>query len=315
MSSLEILRAEHESEIIGPKLASLLARVATATAKTYPPEYSPTGAWNDEAIEDVLQEWTEDRLLRRKDLAKLLAGARSEGALRAGLSTSLGQHLTNRRRRSAATNLYKRMRAMLREDDAFQPVGAVRGADQPWTIAVPPSTEPSTLTENELVHLAFELSDAELGVVRYGPHSMKESPILRKPALRRFLIHILAGSKGTLTAAILIEVIKRRFNLVQPENVEIEDAMDVEVSSRNVDVEAAAASVIARMGRERCDLMLIQAQHDDPIIAAEAAGVGPEVMKQALSETLALVAEHSSDAEEAREIHKAVVERMFGESE
>jgi hypothetical protein len=316
MSGLEALRAEHQAEVIGPKLAGLLARVATATAKTYPPEYSPAGTWNDEAIEDVLQAWTEDRLLRRKDLAKLLAGARSEGALRAGLTTSLGQHLTNRRRRSAATNLYKRMQAMLRDDDAFEPLGAVGTAsDQPWTVAAAPSTEPSTLTENELVQLAFELSDEDLGVVRYGPHSLKESPILRKPALSRFLAHMLEGAKGTLAPATLIEVIGRRFNLVEPEDVELDVAMNVEDSPQDVDIEAAAASVIARLGLERCDLLRAQVEHDDPVAAAGATGIEPELMERALSEALALVAEHASDAEEARAIYKAVVERLFGESE
>lgn len=316
MNGLEALRTEHEAEVIGPTLARLLARVATATAKTYPPAYSPSGSWNDEAIEDALQGWTEDRLLRRKDLAKLLAGARSEGALRAGLTTSLGQYLTNNRRRSAVTNLYKRMGTMLRDDDAFEPLGAGGTAsDRPWTVAAAPSTRPSGLAEDVLVRLAFELSDEDLKVVRYGPHSLKESPILRKPALRRFLLHMLEGAGGTLTPADLIDVIRRRFNLVEPEDVEIEAAAEVEAPARGAEVEAVAASVIARMGRERCELIVSQEQHDDPVAAAAAVGVGPEAMKRALSETLALVAEHAADAEEARAIYKAVVERLFGESE
>ena len=152
MTVLEELRDEREKEVIGQDLASLLARVAAATAKTYPPDYSPAGVWNDEAIEDVLQDWTEDRLLRRKDLSKLLAGARSEAALRAGLTTSIGQHLTNRRRRSAAANLYKRMQRMLRDDDAFEEALATgAAADRPWTVSAAQATVPSSLSEAELV--------------------------------------------------------------------------------------------------------------------------------------------------------------------
>lgn len=316
MNNLEALRAEHEAEVIGPTLAKLLARVAVATAKTYPPEYSPTGTWNDEAIEDVLHDWTEDRLLRRKDLSKLLAGARSEGALRSGLTTSLGQHLTNHRRRSAATNLYKRILAMLRDDNAFESVGATGAtADQLWTLTANPSQAPSSLGENELVRLAFELSDGDLAVIRYGPHSLKESPILRKPALHRFLAHMLKGAEGALSPATLINIVRRRFNLVEPEDVAIEKATDVEAPMRNIDIGALAASVISRMGRERCELIVAQAEHEDPAAAAMTAGVDIPTIERALSETLALVAEHATDADEARAIYKVVVERLFGESE
>ncbi len=317
MSNLEELRAEHEAKVIGPLLAGLLARVATATAKTYPPDYSPTGTWNDEAIEDVLHDWTEDRLLRRKDLSKLLAGARSEGALRSGLTTSLGQHLTNHRRRSAATNLFKRVLATLRNDDAFEAVGAAgSAADQPWTLTTNPAQKPSALGENELVQLAFELTDEDLGVVRYGPHSLKESPILRKPGLHRFLTHMLERAGGALSPGTLINVVRRRFNLVAPEDVEIEEAATAaEAPLGGVEIGALAASVISRMGRQRCELIIAQAQHDDPVAAAEAAGVDIATMKRALSETLALVAEHATDADEARAIYKVVVERLFGESE
>lgn len=316
MSNLEAMRAEHQAEVIGPMLAKLLARVATATAKTYPPEYSPSGTWNDEAIEDVLHDWAEDRLLRRKDLSKLLAGARSEGALRSGLTTSLGQHLTNHRRRSAATNLYKRMLTMLRDDNAFEPVGAAgAAADQPWTLTAHPSEALSSLGENELVRLAFELSDEDLAVIRYGPHSLKESPILRKPALHRFLVYMLEGAGGALSPAVLINIVRRRFNLVEPEDVEIEEAMNVEAPVNDIEIEALAASVISRMGRKRCELIALQAEHENPSSAAQAAGVGISTMERALSETLALVAEHATDADEARAIYKVVVERLFGESE
>lgn len=316
MSDLEQLRAEHAKEVIGPELARLLARVATATAKTYPPEYSPAGVWNDEAIADALQDWTEDRLLRRKDLAKLLAGARSERSIRAGLTTSFGQHLTNHRRRSAAANLYKRMQAMLRDDDAFAPAGgAGAAADRPWTLAADPAPAPSACGEDELVRSAFALSDEELEVVRYGPHSLKESPILRRPALHRFLVHMLLQAEGTLTPAILIEVVKRRFNLLQPADVDIDEASELEAPTEDVELEAMAASVIARLGRERCELIRAQAEHEDPSVAAEAAGVAPETMKRTLSEAIALVAEHASDADQARAVYKAVIERLFGESE
>jgi hypothetical protein len=316
MSNLKALRAEHELVVIGPLLIELLSRVATATANTYPPDYSPTGSWNDQAVEDVLHDWVEDRLLRRKDLSKLLNGARSEGALRRGLTTSFGQHLTNHRRRSSVTNLYRRIAAMLRDDDAFHRVGdAGSPSGQPWTLAVSPAQQVSPLSENELVRLAFQLSDDDLAVIRYGPHSLKESPILRKPALREFLVHMLKGAEGTLSPATLIDVVRRRFNLVEPREEGIEEAIRAEAPSTSVETEVRAASVLARMGQSNSNLILALAEHMDPVEAAAAAGVEIATMERALSETMALVAEQATDAEEARAIYEAVVERLFGDSD
>ena len=299
-------------------LASLLARVATATAKTYPADYSPAGVWDDAAIEDALQDWTEDRLLRRKDLSKMLAGARSVAALRAALTTSFGQHLTNRRRRSVATNLYKRMLKMLRDEEPFEPALATRNpADQPWSLTGACAAGPSLLSESDLVRLAFELSDDDLAVVHYGPHSLKESPILRNPALHRFLVHMLTTAEGTLTPAVLIEVMKRRFNLVVPEQVELEAADELgEPSTTAVaEVETLAASVIARLGKRRCDVLMAFTRHGAVEAAAEAHGVDPAVVERTLSETLALIAEHAVNADEAAAIYDRVIEKLFGGSE
>lgn len=315
--TLEQLRDEHRRVVVGPELARVLARVATATAKMYPPDYSQAGVWNDASIEDALQDWTEDRLLRRKDLSKMLAGAASVGALRAALTTSFGQHLTNRRRRSASTNLYKRMGKMLRDDEAFEAVHAIRNAaDQPWAVKFVGASEASPLPESELVRLAFELSDDDLGVVRYGPHSLKESPILRTPALHRFLVHMLTAAQGTLTPAVLIEVMKRRFNLVDPESVELEEAesLDEERAATVPETEAVAASVIARLGRQRCAVLAAFTQHGAIESAADAHGVDPAVVERTLSETLALVAEHAADRDEAAAIYDRVIEKLFGGS-
>ncbi|MFL5901783.1 MAG: hypothetical protein ACJ75S_11380 [Solirubrobacterales bacterium] len=315
-ATLVELRAEHEREVIGPQLASLLARIATATAKTYPPDYSAAGVWDDAAIEDVLQDWTEDRLLRRKDLGQMLAGARSLGALRAALTTSLGQHLTNRRRRSAATNLYKRTLAMLRSSERFASAdGAGVAADQPWQIKGTSESGPSPMRDAELVRLAFQLSDEELGVVRYGPHSLKESPILRREGLHRFLEHVLGGAGGTLTPAILIEVMKRRFNLLSPAPVELEEAEQLEQRVAPPVTEAVAASVVARLGRRRSELLVAFAAHGEVEAAAQSCGVEPAVLERALSEAMALIAEYAADPEEAEAIYSCLREKLFGGSE
>ncbi len=218
--TLDQLRKEHEREFIGRELAQLLTRVVAATARTYPPTYTPAGIWNEDSIADAAQEWTADRLIDRRDLTNLIAGASTLASLRAGLTRSFQQHLTNQRQRTSATNLYKRLVTMLRTDPDFQRVGGnVRSHSQRWTLAAAPEDEPSRLTLAARLKLAAELSDEDLGVVKYGPLSLKSSPILRQPALKRFLLHLLGGA-GALSPADIMDIVRRRFALPEPQAIE-----------------------------------------------------------------------------------------------
>ena len=160
-TDLQNLRQEHADRVIGPELEHLLARIVRATARAYPPaEYSDAGVWDSAALADALQDWVETRLLSRGDLSKMLLRYQSVGALRGALTRSFEQFLTNRRRRTSATNLYQRTTKMLREDsDSFAKLGrADRSHEQLWTLAAGPATEPSRLEAPALV--AQELSEA-----------------------------------------------------------------------------------------------------------------------------------------------------------
>ena len=172
-ATLDQLKEEHAEHVIGPELKTLLERVVRATARAYPPaEYAQAASWDSEALADALQDWVEVRLLRRGDLSKLLAGAPSVEGLRRGLTRSFEQFLTNRRRRTSATNLYQRTTKMLRSDGAFGKVGqAARSHEQLWTLAELQGTVegPTMVAVPALVAIAFELDDDRLEVVRYGP--------------------------------------------------------------------------------------------------------------------------------------------------
>lgn len=314
-ASLEVLRAEHEREYIGLNLAALLARVAAATCHTYPPTYSDAGTWNAEAVEDALQEWTSVRLIGRGDLTALLSGASSVASLRSGLTRSLGQFLTNRRQRTSATNLYSRVVELLKSSDDFEPVGAAgKPHEQLWTLASAPLEIASSVGLRTLLQAAAELSDDDLSVIRYGPYSLKSSPILRKPALHTFLLHLLERANGALTAGDIIEVMRRRFGLVDVEMTSLDDSAD-ELSLMSDDgyVAAVADSVAARLGQKLAQAVCAMAEYGSFAEAAQHLGESEDRLEQDVLRVLEMIAQDAATEAQAAAIYARLVESLFGE--
>lgn len=312
-ATLEQLRAEHQAQFIGPELLKLLERVASATARTYPPSYSDAGVWNDEAIKDVLHDWIADRLLGRRDLTKLLAGAASVSALRAGLTKSLGQLLTNRRERDSATNLYTRTLKLLRTDPSFERVGAsTKAHEQLWGLSALKPAAPSTAPLKQRLEVAAELSDDDLAVVRYGPFAAKSSPVLREPALKRFVTHLLANL-GALTLPDILEIMRRRFALAEPEQLELTADMTTrDVPPHNEAIRRIIArSIVARTTERDTALLSALNETEDVAKAADLAGVGRAEVQHALDRLLYKVAMEAVDEDDAENISGKVIESLF----
>jgi hypothetical protein len=147
-------------------------------------------------------------------------------ALQGALTTSFSQWLINRRPRTSIANLFKRAQFMLEQDPSFTAVGrATKAALQQWTVSGAPASQPSESSLAELVSISRQLTDDELYLVRYGPFSLKSSPILRQPGLHAFLRHLLGNARGTLSLGQIAETIRRRFGLYEFEARELDDTL------------------------------------------------------------------------------------------
>jgi hypothetical protein len=321
MSELDDLRREHAEETIGPEIAELLARVVRATAPTYPPnEYSDAGAWNREAIEDALQDWVTVRLLARGDLARMLATATTVPRLRGMLTTSFGQFLTNRRQRTSATNLFQRIVKVLKDDARFEAIGTSRSsATQRWALGVSPTERAADEHVLQgLVKAAASKSNDEVGVVHYGPYSLKSSPILRTPSLAEFLVFLMEQAGTSLSAAELFQVLRVRFNLSDPVQAELDPSLVDKTSAvaSKVETNVLAQSVLARIGMERA--VLIRHLHDaggDIARAAVASGMAEAEVAAALDYVLALIAEWAETPDEAVAAYRRLTESLFLQGE
>jgi len=252
------LRDEYDRVGVGPVLQGLLARIVLSTVQMYPPaEYSPDGTWDHAACEDVLNDWVLERLLQRGDLAVMLGSARTTAQFRAACTTSLRQFLVNRRRRTIASNLYKRIRDMLSADGTFIAVSTSSNIhDTRWTLADSPITAQSPLARGELLRIANGLTDEQLQIVRYGPFSHKLSPILRKPHLQAFLTHLLKNSRGPLSLATILDVVRFRFMLVEVSEESLADNLSIETTElESISNGLAAESIAMRLNRDEAQII------------------------------------------------------------
>jgi hypothetical protein len=297
------LRNEYNLVGLGPGLHALLERIVLSTVHLYPAaEYSPDGTWERAACEDILNDWVFERLMTRGDLAVMLGSAETVPQFRAACTTSLRQFLVNRRRRSIASNLFKRIRDMLTADKAFSAVHpSTQAGDIRWTVSEAPVVQPSALPRGELLRIANKLSDDELQVIRYGPFSQKLSPILRKPQLKVFLTHLLKNSKGSLSLSVILDVIRFRFMLVAvSEQSLLDDVSDEASGSDTVSHRLAAESIAMRLSRDEARLITEYFRQGGNTRQTSAhANVSEDIVNDIVRRAFAMVAELADDPDEA----------------
>jgi hypothetical protein len=314
MSELDALRREFAAEAVGPMIYRLLGRIVQANAPVYPPRlYSPSGVWDEGSIKDLLHDWMTDRLLQGR-LELMLTSAANMGSLKAQLTNDLRQLIINRRRRDSAGNLYTRTAKMLRDDPAFESIDQAKASRRQWRLAGSEVGFPTPLDLSDLVRIAFQLSDDELAVIRYGPYSLKSSPILREPALKNFLSHLLAEAGGTLDPATIADVMAHRFALHRHSEVELEERLEAAQEPVEARIETQEAADAALRQLRLSDLEALAALVSADMVVSQAAaslGCSEGRISGARDRLGAAISELADSEEEALAVLRIVLESLF----
>lgn len=178
------------------RIVSLLVRTAGL-----PAHYSPYGVWSDEAIEEVLADWIEVRLISRGQLLALMQRAPGLRVFRRMAETSVRQHLIDSLKRSQSSNLFDRVSRRLEDDARFEPMGSTY-----WQLRDEPA-EPFVGDDRDLLAAAWSLG--EFTVIRYEPDARKLSPLLDGDELGRFLSGML--KQGAMSIAMVMQALRMRF--------------------------------------------------------------------------------------------------------
>jgi hypothetical protein len=254
-------KALRERGEVGEQVLDELRRVVAAVARWgLPPAFAPYGVWNEEAVEEVYQDWVADRMLQNGGLQSLLDKARSGAALRRMAERSLRQHLLNQRDRSQTQNLYPRVAHLLRDSGRFiEVLGATRQSQVWWAIRGKEERPEWDGDEDALLSAAWSLGD--FAVIRYKPDASKLSPVLSADDLERFVTGLFDATGSRLTLALIARALELRFNL---DRVNVDSLSDIEEEPASVGdpvdsqvaVAATARAVIAELSPRQCDVVL-----------------------------------------------------------
>jgi hypothetical protein len=182
-------------------------------------------------------------------------------------------------------------------------------AERQWTVAASDTAHTSSSSASELVQTAFELTDDELQVVRYGPFSQKLSPILREDGLRHFLVHLLGRAGGTLTVDTIIEVMRHRFSLSIDEEIEIDDTVPSYEASPATQAEwsVAAESIVSRQGLDHSRVVCAYFASGGSVpIAARRLGRNQDEVRRIVHDVFQEICDSSRTEDDARSIMKKV---------
>ena len=194
-----------------------------AISRRYPPDYSPTGSWDDHGLRELADDWIVDKLLRRGHLAHLLQANTTMAGLRRGLEWSFTDFLIGRKKRTVLDNLFGRAYRLLEADERFRVAAdAPKKATRCWALAAWDSCpEPYQGPDDPLIAAGLRLRD--YAQIRYRGDARKLSPVLSDPDLARFLAALLAEVGLPVSLGQIMLVIKYRFGLLADETTSLEE--------------------------------------------------------------------------------------------
>ncbi len=206
----DVRRGELPEDLLG-EMRAIVERVVRL--RLLPPSFSPYGHWDEEAASEIFNAWYTERLLGRRHLQALLDRSGTVGAFHRLCERSLRQHLLNSQDRSQARNLFRRLSALLEDDDAFLlSRDAARPQDRWYFLATGVEVPPEYSGEDSLL-IAHGWAVGDLAIIHYRAAARKLSPVLDTDELKRFTIGLLTRVGSTLTPTLIMRVLSARLDL------------------------------------------------------------------------------------------------------
>lgn len=290
-------RYRETGEIDAELFASLRRLVFTLVfQRAFPPAYSPTGKWDEEAAEEALAGWTAKRLVGTNALGGAFDHASAARPFIRSLERNLRHYLQNERERGEIDNLIERTARLLRDDKRFRAWIPQHGSSW-WGLDGETQPPPFSGNDDELVANAWAIGDVVLW--RYSSSVERASPVLATDELGRFLERIFGRIAALLTLGHLAVVFRRRFNLNEPTSVALDEEHDTVPSDEEQvrDEEglcAAAIAVLSGLTDRQAEVIL--RKRDQPLEAiASALGISRGTVDNELRRAGEAIDRHTAD--------------------
>jgi DNA-binding CsgD family transcriptional regulator len=211
-----------------------------------PSIYSPTGGWNEEGINDLVNEFIMVRAIDRGTLLAALQQANTVRGVVRYLERSFHNFAVAQRRRTVAGNIWSRLSELLADDATFRPLAGA-GARAAYGLDTWAENPPPQVTDEEIAQASRWLP-ADLKWVEYDSEA-RLSPGLASQDLRRVAERLMTNTHRLWSAHQILRVLQTRFDLT-PDDEALSDE-DLRDTSTLADpalppLEELAAAELAR---------------------------------------------------------------------
>lgn len=230
---------------VTPALYAFLRRLVAALARggALAPALSPTGRWDAEAIDEVLQGWLADKLLRGA-LARAFHVSASAAGLSRYLERALRNWLVSQNRAQGRPRLLARARRLLEDGTNYKRfVDSSSPLERWWGLAAWENPTPYQGADAHIVKAAFSLG--EFAPLRYTAGSSLADPVISSGDLDRFLTGVLEALDALLTLRHFDVGLRGRFAYAYDRAEEPLEAVD-EPADEVTPLDALEAAVTAR---------------------------------------------------------------------
>lgn len=327
-SRLSLLRKELATVGVGENIYSEIQQnVRTAVrGGNYPPMYSPTGLWNEEAFCDLADDFIVEKLLKRGYLAYLLQTNTSMRAFRKSVESVFLRFLISKKKRTVLDNLFRRVYSILNDDGRFKCfVSSPKKAHSQWGLSVWNDREIFNSREEDLVKAGLSLGGIQ--VVEYRLDAKKASHIISDKGLADYICNLFATVDALLSPPQILDVLKYRFNLLEVTEVSFEEPIseDEEGNVLTVGDTLATPEVITgtletdEAAKEALELLSprqrqILTKFQEPGATLSSVGKIVDCSKSTVDNELrriySSIAEFVDDEEQARVVYQKMIETL-----
>jgi len=220
-SHFEEYLLEFESEGIGNLIYGLITKIVSSTVINYPaPIYSNAGTWDDEAIEDMVQDFIIKWLYPGR-LAHYFLATNGLEDLSYGIRSELRKFLTSYRRRTEYINLFGRVKKILKETPQLKLKGGNinKIGSTIWSLSELNSLK--IAQEIEDIIKAMYLTPVKRLIYRVD--SKYSSPIISTDDLEKLLINTFKAINANLRFNDIMDALRYRLNLLEVGTINFSD--------------------------------------------------------------------------------------------
>ena len=253
--TLRELRVEYGAEVIGPAILDEVRRACASLARRYPPHvYARSASWDEDAIEELVQDVVVGRLLAEHQIAYLFDVADRISDWRALLNRQVKITLARRRVRTVVDNLLERARRYLVQSGAIDPddgsgVAVFRGVD---------AHEPyRALTDQEVRKVAEHVR----AIPRRRPEAGERAPtVYTKAALESALHTILRLAPGGVAMRDVARILEYVLTDWVPTVLELDRTSSAPTAvvlspEEDVEVKEIASELLASLSEEEAEIL------------------------------------------------------------